>query len=511
MAAAASALLFYNILSTPRMDIREMEGRPSVALPDLYPLALFKPIAPAEWSAFYPAHRRYWSDFCGAARSFLEPRPRAASADLPTASLACQQATAAATANAGIHPWQFWRTVPADDLRSVVETVPPPELSEDRGRALLAGLGFELLGGVAPLLLYWMAALAFVPVALWIAWEFAGADRAAAGAGLLLLLALSPFVADCLVFVHSGLGFYLGAWGVLVALACHVALAPRIALRGLFARALLAGLALAVFVWCRSGAALLLPGFLLALFIGARRLRRPWMGLALSAALLAPPLLLLPRSHHAAWHALWEGMGDFDRTRGHVWADKAARAKLAEAGVDPGADATMRLVSPASEAFFERVVTAEIRQDPLWYATILAKRLSATLFQTKLWPFHDPGGRTFAPKRFPGEGQIDAYYGWMRTVDLIGVGGRTWEIPVPLLIAPAVILTVIAAGGRRASGARRGLLFLSCVMAGAAASPVLLTVGSAFEVQIFALAYFLGAVLLVDVVRDPRTGSSAEG
>jgi hypothetical protein len=504
VATVASMLLFYNVASAVRMDIRELERRGRVELPDLYPLAIFKPAGAAEWSALYPAHRRYWSDYCSAARSFLEATPHAPTTDLSTASLLCQRETAAATGKAGIRPWEFWRTVPAGDLRSIVETAPPPEMNEDRGRAFLASLGFELRGGVAPLFPYWMAALAFAPVIFWIAWEFARAGRLWAGFGLLILLALSPFVGDCLVFVHSGLGFYLGAWGVLVALSCYATLAPRITLSGLLARAFLAALVLSLFMWCRSGVAMLVPGFLLALVIGARRLGRPWMGLGLAAALLAPLLLSPARSHHAVWHALWEGMGDFDRTKGHVWTDKAARAELAAAGVDPGADATMKLVSPVSEAYFRRVVIADITGDPLWYAQILVRRVGATLFQTKLWPFRDASGRTFALKRFPNEGQIDAYYGWTRTVDLLGIGRRTSEIPIPLLIAPTAFLGWIALRGRAAERARRSLLCLSCVAVGASASPILITVGSAFETQTFALVYFIGTVLLAEVLYRSR-------
>jgi len=507
VAAVASALLFYNIASAVRMDLRELERRGRVELPDLYPLAIFKPAGSAEWSALYPAHRRYWSDYCGAARSFLEAAPHAPTTDLSAASLLCQRETAAAIGKAGIRPWEFWRTVAAGDLRSIVETAPPQEMNEDRGRDSLAALGFELRGGVAPLFPYWMAALAFPPVLFWIAWEFVRAGRPWAGLGLLLLLALSPFVGDCLVFVHSGLGFYLGAWGVLVALSCYATLAPRITVGGLLSRAFLAGLVLSVFVWCRSGVAMLVPGFLLALVIGARRIGRPWLGLGLAAALLIPALLSPARAHHAVWHALWEGMGDFDRTQDHVWTDKAARAKLAAAGVDPGPDATMKLVSPVSEAYFRRVVMTEITRDPLWYAQILVRRIGATLFQTKLWPFRDASGRTFALKRFPNEGQIDAYYGWTRTVDLLGIGRRAWEIPIPLLIAPTVLLGWIAWRGRAAERARRCLLCLCCVAVGASASPLLITVGSAFEVQIFALVYFVGTVLLGSVLLEPEDES----
>jgi hypothetical protein len=500
VATVTSALLFYNITSAPRMDIRELEQREEVSLLNLYPLAIFKPLDTADWSAFYPAHRRYWSDFCSAARSFLEAKPHAPSTDLSMASLLCQRETAAATRRDGIRPWEFWRTVAAGDLRSIVETPPPPELSEDRGRVFLASLGFKLLGGVAPLFLYWMAALAFAPITFWIAWEFDRAGRLAAGICLLLLLALSPFVGDCLTFVHSGLGFYLGAWGVLVAISCYVTLAPRISITGLFARSLLGGLVLSVFMWCRSGVVLLVPGFLLALVIGARRLGKPWVCLGLAVTLLIPLFLSRPSSHHAVWHTLWEGMGDFDRTKGHVWADKAARAALAAAGVDPGADATMKLVSPVSEAYFRRVVIAEITRDPLWYAQILVRRLGATLFQPKLWPFRQSSGRTFALKRFPNEGQIDAYYDWTRTVDLLGLGRRMWEIPISLLIAPTVLLGLIGLRGRAAARARRSLLCLLCVAVGASASPILMTVGSAFEVQIFALVYFIGVVFLADVL-----------
>jgi hypothetical protein len=49
---------------------------------------------------------------------------------------------------------------------------------DDSGRPLLLSLGFRLLGGVSPYLLFWLALLAAIPVLGWAAWEMHEAREA---------------------------------------------------------------------------------------------------------------------------------------------------------------------------------------------------------------------------------------------------------------------------------------------------------------------------------------------
>ena len=103
-------------------------------------------------------------------------------------------------------------------------------------------------------------------------------------------------------------------------------------------RSFLAGALFAICVLCRSGALLTLPGLLVAAAAAAARAARSFglrIGvLAASAALLVVPYALVrPASHHEAWLGIWEGLGDFDRTKGHTFADSEARKVLAEGGI----------------------------------------------------------------------------------------------------------------------------------------------------------------------------------
>ncbi|MDA0990261.1 MAG: hypothetical protein O3A51_05870 [Verrucomicrobia bacterium] len=89
-------------------------------------------------------------------------------------------------------------------------------------------------------------------------------------------------------------------------------------------------------------------------------------------------------AHHPLWHPIYCGLGDFDQTYGYRWSDPsafgAARPELREAGYKPqkgkGYGDYHRLETNPhyAEIIRDKVIT-NIRQDPGWYLTILAKRV----------------------------------------------------------------------------------------------------------------------------------------
>jgi len=203
-------------------------------------------------------------------------------------------------------------------------------------------------------------------------------------------------------------------------------------------RVMLVSCGFAVCALLRSGVLFLLPGFLLALLLGFRRLlgRDPTehRGLSKRAQAVAGALLVVlfvvpylvsnwayPQ-RHGAWPAIWEGLGDFDRTKGHTWSDGAAweavRNAREEATPMPrtGEQLVAALSGPESQAILRRQVLTHIREDPVWFARILARRLVATVTQAKLWPLTSRDGLWMQRSTSPNEGSIDKYYGYTYTV-----------------------------------------------------------------------------------------------
>jgi len=114
--------------------------------------------------------------------------------------------------------------------------------------------------------------------------------------------------------------------------------------------------------------------------------------------------------HHTVWHPLWCGLGDFDQKYGYVWDDREAfRASIPELNrrfgtsytIRPGGyDLELRHPTPPGAPkkgvqYFLRPETlpeyaivvrdkilGDISRDPLWYATILAKRVARVLSET---------------------------------------------------------------------------------------------------------------------------------
>jgi len=473
-----------------------------------------------------PAPRRYWEDLAVAASRVVikggEPRADPVSinsADGAELRLGFQRSLTRAAAEEGVRPWQFWRTLAVRPL--LKGRLLLPREVDDPGRAGLLTAAFRLLGGIAPFLPLWVGALAAAPVVAWAGWELSRAGRTAAGVVFTLLLAGSPYVIDALALPYSAVGFYLIALVAIVPLAAH-AVSADVRPAGLVVRALAAGTVFALCVLCRSGSIFLLPGYALALAAGAWRLgtasrwrlaRRIASAAALLALFLVPYALMREPRHHEVWLGLWEGLGDFDRTRGHAWDDDVAREVLRSAGAAPPERYPVWENAPENEALFRRLVLTNIRSAPGWYAGILGQRLWATLTQSKLAPWAPRDGISVAPRESPSEGAIDTYYAMATPVDWVGIGPWRFEMPLVLLWGPTLLLMFAFALGRwiaplRPLGDRLGppLFVVLCTAAAGLGLPVLFTTAAGLETQAFAIVYFLGFAFLIDeTVRYART------
>jgi hypothetical protein len=481
--------------------------------------------------------RRYWEDtylaighhLTGnfpvayrAVRGYRSARGRGFEEVRPTLTLAADEA--------GIRPWQFWRTVPSE-LFVRPKPVPVFPRYDDSGRPLLLSFGFTLLGGVAPFLLFWIGLLAAAPTLAWMAAELSAAHATRAGLVLLVLLGLSPFVADVLALTYSALGFYLVALFALLALASYACLQSRVTPRGLIARAAAAGLVFGGSSACRASCLVLLPGFLLAILIGSlrgtpsgaesrRRIPRVLLTCLLAAAALVGPYAVIahcidvriartlsnrkravqmPPQMHPFWHGVWIGLGDFDRTKGYMWNDQAAFQAIVQAG---GTPSTTSYYDPRNEEISRALILHDVRSDPAWFAGILLKRVGATVTQWKLWPWPPLGGRSIAEHTSPNEGEIDGYYSLAAPIDRLGIAGREVELPIPVLLAPTVALVAAAARARRRGApsvaVERRLAVLACIATATIGHPVLLTTASALETEAFAVTYLAGAAFAVE-------------
>ena len=311
---------------------------------------------------------------------------------------ALRQALVETTSAAGLHCWSVLGTVPQAALPAVQLIV---RRADDPGRALLLGGVFKALG-VAPYLLFWLAPLAFSVVLAWMAWELAAIGHGVAAGAFSMLLAFSSYTADTLSLDYSAAGFYLTALLLVVPLATY-ALRPlsQRTLSGVFGRAVLAGVLFAISVLARGGALVVAPFLIVSLVLALRGVlaaRRPvqlyvdgirphpfrllalrpfWIGAVLvCVTFLAPHVvsrtyanhlvartslkygLESPAQAHDVWIAFWEGLGDFDRTKGHFWLDERAQLLVGK-----------RLLStPESERILRAAVLRDIKEDPLWFA-----------------------------------------------------------------------------------------------------------------------------------------------
>jgi len=101
-------------------------------------------------------------------------------------------------------------------------------------------------------------------------------------------------------------------------------------------------------------------------------------------------------------------------------------------------------LSARSEAIFRGAVLRDIREDPGWYAGILARRLWATLSLRKVWPWGPVAGRSFVPAQAPEEGVTDNYFQLTAQADWFSIGGHLVELPVFVLLIPTLALVALS-------------------------------------------------------------------
>lgn len=493
--ALAAALIAWNTAARPRSRLAELR---------------------------YP--QRYWEDVAIATSHYLNRGrrdvPEATTGSSPGATLrvAYQKHLLRGVDELAIRPWEFWRSVPLRPFLRRERILPRPY--DDSGRSTLMALGFRVVGGVSPYLGLWLGVLCAVPALVWLAWELAAAGRALAAALLPAALASSAFLVDVLALPYSAVGFYALAAIALGAFTVHGLLAAPGSRTRLALRVAAAGGAFAVCLACRASTLGLLPAFLIAVTVAAARRTRAaavtgLRAVALEAALalglfLAPYAAinaLNPSHGHALWGDMWEGLGDFDREKGHAWSDPDLRRLLQREGMRVNRHSGAEWESDESEALLRRLVLRDIREDAAWYAAILAKRLGATLGQWRLWPYGPEDGRSALGLLHPNEGLIATYYHMTATVDVLTFGPRRRELRVAWLIAPTLLLACLAPLARRAprlapqAAALRGsLAVLAILAAGTLALPVAVTTASALETETFALVYFFGFALCADAL-----------
>lgn len=409
----------------------------------------------------------------------------------------------------GIKPHQFWRS-----FRPFVFSNHRGDYAlgqyDDAGRALLLARLFRWTGAVFPYLIFWLAPLACMPVLAWCIAELWAADRPLAASVFGALVVGSPFVTEALMMPRNALGFYIVACLLFVALLAYAALRSRVTPVGAAWRFALAGAAFAVCIACRSSSIFLLAVAALALpalLVFRRQLKAP-AALLLAVLLVLPSFLGKPEKHHDAWITLWEGLGDFDRTKGHTWSDVVADEVVRRDGA-PG------IWTPESQRVLRRLTLDNIAGDPLWYAGILVKRALVTVTQWKLWPYGPLGGVHMRIRTSDNEGGIDKYYGYTTTADHVGFGRWNREIPIQIGLALGVTflaLPWLRRGGRseeRAAWEREalavGILALGCL-----GVPVAISTAGGQETQAFVFVYFFAAAFLAERLRRVKAAPARE-
>ena len=171
----------------------------------------------SDFAELTPPGRRYRLPIAAAVGRYLEAEFPAATvkAAPPDAMDEYQERMAAAVSEAGIRPWQFWRTIPAAPfLEDRVSFVVRP--FEDPGRVVLLAAGFRALRGIAPYLHFWLGALLCLPLLVWTAVELFDAGRPISGVVFPALVASSAYVVGALRLTYSSAGFYLAGLLLLV-------------------------------------------------------------------------------------------------------------------------------------------------------------------------------------------------------------------------------------------------------------------------------------------------------
>jgi hypothetical protein len=459
-----------------------------------------------------PLSRRYWEDLTVAA-SRLDPAPgpveEIGSYEGLERRKALQNWLVRESAEASVRPWQPWRGMPLRPYLRRVELRNRP--TEDGGRAWVLAALFRLRGQVLPFAGLWLGALAALPVFLAVSTELAASGRPTAGALLVLLCAFSPFFVESLSLPYSGIGFFVLALLALSGLAAY-ATGPEVSVRGVLLRAAGYTVFLALASSLRGSATALLPGYALALALaGYRTPARARAAAAAVAVLVLGLLVLRGDSRHDKWVTLWEGLGDFDRTHGHAWNDDAVRAIAVREGIDLPTRSPLFERGAEIEAVMKPHVLRAIQGDPAWYAGILVKRALATVSLFKLWPWAPLGGASMRAATTPNEGVMDDYWSMTTTADFLGLGPWRLELPMPLLLAPPLVLLGLVATRRLppAPAAQVGLVGLAAL-----GVPVAVTTCSGLETEAFVLVHLLAASLLADHVlrrqERPATGPGVQ-
>jgi len=468
-----------------------------------------------EGEKFSQATWRFWDDTAIAIARYLDwtHGPQKTSQDpasMDELATMYQELLTKETRKEGIRAHEFWRTLRERPfLRNRRPYVVPP--LEDRGRAIVIAVGYRSLGGISPYFPIWMGVLIGIPLLLWIVFEFFAAGYPLVGLAFLFVSGLSPYLIESLTLPHSAVGFYLAGLLVLIAYAAYAVLGRSRSRLGFAARVLISALLFAVFALCRSGTVFLLPGFLLALLLAARRVFAPHMGLGasrpsktkvphyalvfllVSAVFLLPYLWIRPTQHHEAWLSLWEGLADFGAERGYSWHDRDAKRFLQRAGGTPWP--SPREFLPSHEAFFRRAVLEGVRSDPLWYAGILFKRAGATVSLNKLAPWGPLDGESIKPPLL--------HYKFTTPVDWLGIGNRKVELPISCFWLPSLALGLLWLRSRRSLSSAAGLRIsrfasvMLCVALAALPLPVLVTTAAGMETEAFAFVHFLGLSFLI--------------
>jgi hypothetical protein len=217
----------------------------------------------------------------------------------------------------------------------------------------------------------------------------------------------------------------------------------------------------------------------------------------------------LPPQRHDVWATVWQGLGDFDRTKGYVFLDSALDATLRSTGREGS-------LNQSNEAILRDRVLRDIRSDPAWYLGILARRTWATVTLSKLAPWGPRDGASIKPASHPNEGVTDSYYLMAAQADWFGIAGSTWELPVGCIVFPTLVVIAAALARIRPWGAahqyaRCGLLVCVCVAVGALVAPVMITTATAFESESFVVVHFLSAAFVAQGLQCVMRRAAAPG
>lgn len=410
-----------------------------------------------------------------------------------------------------IQPHQFWRKVSHGRLLRALSHVEKPRF-EDRGRSLMLAVAFLLVGGVAPYLELWLGVFLCFPVLAWCAFELVGAGRSIAACATVLAVANSPFVIETLSLPHSAVAFYLITALAIVALGTYALMGRSRSRAGLLARLAAVAVVLAVATMARSSTVFLLPALAWAALWATERVMlaggwprgspavRLLKHLALAAALglmlITPYLALRPAVSHNVWISLWQGLADFGADRGYAWGDGGPKEVLQRSGIEPFV--TPRHVTAEQERFFRNAVLGDIRKDPLWYASILGKRVVATAGMTRLLPWAPVDGVSLRYPLF--------HYRYTTPADWVCFGRRRRELPVQVFWLPPLVLAAIWWFARRRgdvesqSRLRATGKLLAVIAVGALGAPVAVSTFSGIETQVFVLVYFVAFAFAIDEV-----------